>query len=108
MITVGVRDLKAQLSYYLRLMQEGEEIAIRMRDKVIGYLSNVQHELKKKSAKRRSRRDLQKLVEEWKKEGFLVSGGKVGVKWGPHKPAKMTPGISGSEIVRKMRDEDWR
>lgn len=108
MITVGVRELKAQLSYYLRLMQEGEEIAIRIRDRVVGYLSNVQHELRKRSAKRKSRRDLEGLVEEWKKEGFIISGGKVGVKWGPHKPAKMTPGISGSEIIRKMRDEDWR
>lgn len=108
MITVGVRELKAQLSYYLKLMQEGEEIAIRMRDQVIGYLSNVQHEIKKKAAKRRSKLDLQRLVDEWKKEGFIISGGKVGVKWGPHKPAKMSSGISGSEIIRKMRDEDWR
>lgn len=106
MITVGVRELKAQLSYYLKLMQEGEEIAIRMRDKVVGYLSNVQHELKKKSAKRRSKRDLEKLVEEWKKEGFMLSG-RVG-KCRPFKPLKMTPGPTMSEIIRKMRDEDWR
>jgi antitoxin (DNA-binding transcriptional repressor) of toxin-antitoxin stability system len=109
MITVGVRELKAQLSYYLKLMQEGEEIAIRMRDQVIGYLSNVQHELKKKSAKKQTRRDLQKLMDEWKKSGFIISGGKVGVKWPRHTPAKMTPGISTTEIIRKMRDEeeDW-
>lgn len=106
MITVGVRNLKAQLSYYLRLMMEGEEIAICMRDKVVGYLSNAQRELKKKAAKRRSKRDLQKLMDEWKRDGFIISGGKVGVRWGPHKPAKMTPGISASEIIRKMRDEE--
>lgn len=107
MITVGVRDLKAQLSYYLKLMQEGEEIAICMRDKVIGYLSNVQHEIQKKSAKRKSKRDLQKLMDEWKKEGFIVSGGKVGVKMSPFKPIKMTPGPTSTEIIRKMRDEGW-
>lgn len=108
MITVGVRDLKAQLSYYLKLMQEGEEIAICKRDKVIGYLSNVQREIQKKSARRKSHRDLKNLIAKWKKEGFIISGGKIGVKWGPHHPAKMTPGITGSEIVRKLRDEDWR
>jgi antitoxin (DNA-binding transcriptional repressor) of toxin-antitoxin stability system len=108
MITVGVRELKAQLSYYLKLMQEGEEIAIRMRNTVIGYLSNVQHELKKKSARRKSKHDLQRLMDEWKKEGFIVNNPKVGAKWPDHKPAKMTPGITASEIIRKMRDEDWR
>lgn len=107
MITVGVRDLKAQLSYYLRLMQDGEEIAICLRDKVIGYLSNVQKGRKTKAIKRQSHRDFQKLVEEWKKEGFVISGGGK-YRPLPHKPATMTPGISGSEIVRKMRDEDWR
>lgn len=107
MITVGVRDLKAQLSYYLKLMQEGEEIAICMRDKVIGYLSNVQREIQKKSAKRKSRRDLQKLMDEWKREGFIVSGGKAGVKMRPFKPIKMTPGPISTEIIRKIRDEGW-
>lgn len=107
MITVGVRDLKAQLSYYLKLMQEGEEIAICMRNKVIGYLHNLEHERKKKSSKKKSKLDFQRLMDEWKKEGFIVSGGGP-YKFRPHKPAKMTPGITGSEIVRKLRDEDWR
>lgn len=104
MITVGVRELKSQLSYYLKLMQEGEEIAIRMRDQVIGYLSNVQHEIKKKSARRRSARDMKKIIEEWKKEGFVISGGG---KYQPCKGVKMTPGPTSTEIIRKMRDEGW-
>lgn len=106
MISVGVRELKAHLSYYLRLMQEGEEIAIRMRDKVIGYLSNIQQERQKKSATRHRKRDLQKLMEEWRKEGFLISGGKP-YRYRDFKPVKMTPGPSTTEIIRKMRDEEW-
>lgn len=106
MITVGVRDLKAQLSYYLKLMQEGEEIAICMRNKVIGYLHNLEHERKKRSTKRKTKRDLQKLAEEWRNSGFLLSG-KVGVKMRPFKPVKMSPGPSSTEIIRKIRDEEW-
>lgn len=105
MITVGVRELKAQLSYYLRLMQDGEEIAIRMRDKVVGYLHSAQHWQQKRSEKKRSKRDIQKVMDEWKKEGFIVSGGGP-YKFLPHKPAKMTPGPTISEMIRKMRDED--
>lgn len=103
MITVGVRELKTHLSHYLRLMQEGEAIAIQMRDKVIGYLSNVQQARQEKSAKRQSHRDFKKLIEQWKKEGFVISGGG---KYRPCKAVKMTPGISASEIVRKLRDEE--
>lgn len=106
MIAVGVRELKAHLSYYLKRMQEGEEIAIRMRNTVVGYLSHVRLQRQKSSAKRHSTHDLEQLVEVWKKEGFLLSG-KVG-KWRPHRPTRMTPGISGTEMIRKMRDEDWR
>lgn len=105
MITVGVRELKSQLSYYLQLVQAGEEIAIRMRNKVIGYLSSLQPEKPKKLTKRKSKRDLGKLIEEWKKEGFVLSGGVD--KYRPHKPAKMTPGPTSTEIIRKMRDEGW-
>ena len=106
MITVGVRELKAHLSHYLRLMQEGEEIAIQLRDQVIGYLSKMQRELQTKSAQRQSVRDMQKLMDEWRAEGFLLSGGKPS-KYRDFKPVKMTSGPSSTEIIRKMRDEEW-
>lgn len=105
MIEVGVRELKARLSYYLQLMQAGEEIAIKMRHKVIGYLSKLYHSpLKKKRAKKHSRRELEALIDRWKQEGFLVSGGPY--RYRPIKPIKMTPGPTSTEMIRQMRDED--
>lgn len=106
MIKVGVRELKAHLSYYLRLMQEGEEIAICLREQVIGYLSALRQAREKKTAKRRASRSMQQLMEAWRKEGFLLSGGKPG-RYRECKPVKMTPGPSTTEMIRKMRDEEW-
>lgn len=39
MRTVGVRELKSQLSHYLRLVKEGERIFITEHDRVIAELS---------------------------------------------------------------------
>ncbi len=105
MITVGVRELKAHLSHYLRLMQEGEEIAIQMRDTIIGYLYNAEYRLQKKSNRRKPTCDMKKLMKEWRKEGFLLSGGKP-YKYCDFKSVKMTPGPTSTEIIRKMRDEE--
>ena len=41
MISVGIRDLKNQLSFYLRLVKNGESILVTERNKVIAEL--VQH-----------------------------------------------------------------
>lgn len=104
MIEVGVRELKAHLSYYLRLMQDGEEIAIRMRNTVVGYLSRLQHVRRREAGGRRSTRQVRQLIAAWKKEGFVLSGGGA---YRPCKPVKMTPGPTSTEIIRAMRDEGW-
>ncbi len=103
MVEVGVRELKSRLSHYLRLMDAGEVVAIRMRGRVIGFLTNMKAE--KKKPKEMSLDQLKKKVEQLKAEGFLISGG-VGVKMTPFKPIKLKGKVSASEMIRKMRDED--
>ena len=104
MIEVGVRELKSRLSYYLQLMQAGETIAIKMRHRVVGFLSNLKSE-KKPSKKELSRKALRCRIEELKKEGFLLSGGLGRLR--PFKPVKLKGEFSSTELIRKMRDEEW-
>ncbi len=103
MVEVGVRELKSRLSHYLRLMEAGETVAIKMRDRIIGFLTNMK--AVKKKPKEMSLDALKRKVEQLKAEGFLVSG-KVGVKMTPFKPVRMTPGPSTTEMIRQMRDEE--
>lgn len=105
MIEVGVRELKAKLSYYLQLMQAGEEIAIKMRNRVVGYLSKLYPgPLKRRRAGKHTRHELAVLIEKWKREGFLLRGGTARLR--PIKPVRMTPGPTSTEMIRQMRDED--
>ena len=103
MIEVGVRELKSRLSHYLRLMDAGEVVAIRMRDRIIGFLTNMK--APKKKSKDLSLDQLKEKVEQLKAEGFLLSGD-VGVKMTPFKPIKLKGNVSTSDLIRKMRDED--
>ncbi len=105
MTEVGIRELKARLSYYLQLMQAGEEIAITARHHIVGYLSKFCPPKSGKSKeKKRSKNEFQKLMEQWKKEGYLLSVARRRFK--PFKPVKMTPGPSSTEMIRQMRDEE--
>lgn len=104
MVEVGIRELKSRLSHYLRLMETGETVAIKMRDRIIGFLTNMKGS--KKKPEEMSLRALRKKVEQLKKEGFLRSG-KVGAKMSRFKPMRMTPGPSTTELIRQMRDEGW-
>ena len=86
---VGIRELKARLSYYVQLMQAGETIAIKVRNKIVGFFSNLKPS-KKPKPKEMSTRELKKKIEQWKKEGILISGGFY--HHVPFKRVKMTPG----------------
>lgn len=103
MIEVGIRELKARLSYYVQLMQAGETIAVKVRNQVVGFLSNMRPSPERKAKKMRTR-DLKKKIEELKRKGFLISGGIYHHKY--FEPVKMTPGPTGSEMIRQMRDEE--
>lgn len=101
MIEVGIRELKARLSYYLQLVQVGETVAIKMRQKVIGFLSQLEPSTSKRfSKKKNNRRQFEKL----KAKGLILSGR-------PYRPSSFKPvvlkgeGPSISQIVRDMRDE---
>ena len=104
MIEVGVRELKARLSYYLQLMQAGEEIAITARRHIVGYLSKFCSPAPNKHKKKRSRREFLQLMEQWKREGYLTGVGRKPFR--PFKPVKMTPGPTSTEMIRQMRDEE--
>ncbi|MBI2345534.1 MAG: hypothetical protein HYV03_01300 [Deltaproteobacteria bacterium] len=105
MVEVGVRELKARLSYYLQLMQAGEEIAIKLRTRIVGFLSKTRG-ARRGAPHPRTKRDIRKMIEQWKKEGFVISGGPYHHQ--PFKPVKMTPGPTTTEMIRQMRDEEWR
>lgn len=103
MVEVGVRELKARLSYYLQLMQTGEEIAIKMRHRIIGFFSS-RRPSPPHPAKRASKRDLHRRFEQLKAQGFIVRGG-------PYRPLSFKPvrlkgGVTTTQIIRGMRDED--
>lgn len=105
MVEVGSRELKARLSYYLRLMEAGETIAIKIHNRVVGFLSQLRppDDEEKRMEKKRSK-DIEKRIRQLKKEGFLRGGGKF--RCTPFEPVKMTPGPSSTELLRKMRDEE--
>lgn len=105
MTTVGIRELKSRLSYYLQLMQTGEEIAITMRDQVVGYLSRQSHKKQEKKKEKLEREKVEKILEEMERNGELVRGRG---KYRPSKPVKLRPGAPPIEtIIRQMRDEGW-
>ncbi|GEM_PF-5756343 len=105
MIEVGIRELKSRLSYYVQLMEAGETIAIMVRKKIVGFFSPFPPTpSKEKSAREPSRRDMQKLIAQWKKDGFVISGGKP-YKYRPVKRVRMKGGHTAQDMIRQMRDE---
>lgn len=104
MIEVGIRELKSRLSYYVQLMQAGETVAIKVRDRVVGFLSHVLPQRATTKRERLSRRKVAALIERWKREGFLLSGGLYHHR--PFKPVRLKGDLTASELIRKMRDED--
>lgn len=106
MVEVGSRELKARLSYYLRLVEAGETIAIKIHHRIIGFLSQWPplSEKKMTKAEEKNLKEMDRKIEKLKKEGFIVSGGRF--RYIPNKPVHMTPGPSSTEILRQMRDEE--
>ncbi len=104
MIEVGIRELKGRLSYYVRLMQAGETIAIKARDHVVGFLDRLKPAERGEKPRRRSRRNIGRLIETWKKKGLVLSGGPY--RHIPFKPVRLKGGLTASQMIRQMRDED--
>ena len=101
---VGIRELKSRLSYYVQLMQAGETVAIKVRNHVVGFLSRFGSPPAEKQPIKKPRKDIRKLVEKWKQEGFVVSGGPY--RYIPFHPVKLKGDLTASEMIRQMRDED--
>ena len=105
MVEVGIRELKSRLSYYVQLMQAGQVVAIKVRNKIVGFLSNLRPETKKKKGEKNWRpRDLKKKIEQWKTEGILLSGSLC-------KPRRIQSvtlkgKITTTDLLRKLRDEE--
>ncbi|GAN31744.1 MAG: hypothetical protein UZ01_01799 [Candidatus Brocadia sinica] len=88
MITVGIKELKNRLSYYLREIKKGEKIAITEREKVIATIIPVE------------RVDVDSKLLSLVKEGFAVWKG--GKPVGSRHPVKIK-GKTVSEIVIEDR-----
>lgn len=105
MIEVGIRELKSRLSYYVQLAQAGETVAIKVRHRVVGFLSKfLPSQVEEGEKRRRSRRQVEALIKKWKREGFLISGGLYHHR--PFKPVKLKGDKSLSDIVKEIREED--
>lgn len=104
MYEVGIRELKSRLSHYVQLVGAGETIAVKVRGRLVGFLSDQQPVPERDLPGRRSRRNLKKMIEQWKQEGFLLRGGIYHHR--PFKPVFLTPGLTTTEIIREMRDEN--
>lgn len=103
MVSVGIRELKSRLSYYVQLAQAGETIAVMVRNRIVSFLSDRQPSLENRLKRRHSRRDSGKLIQDWKRRGFLISGGLC--RHRPFKPIPLAPGPTTTEMIRGMRDE---
>lgn len=74
--TVGIRDLKAQLSHYVRQVKSGNTVIITERGKPVGRIVPIEKSLEEK---------MQELI----KSGFIVWNGE---KLKPSKPVARTKG----------------
>lgn len=101
-VEVGIRELKSRLSYYLQLVQAGETVVVKVRNRVVGFLSRIRPE---EGPRAKSARKALKLVEEWKRSGFLLSGGPF--VWHDFPRVTLKGKKTLSQIVTEMRGE-WR
>lgn len=100
MVEVGIRELKSRLSYFVQLMQAGETIAIKVRDHVVGFLTQTEPS----SRKPRPSKNLEKKIEALKAEGFILHVGKGRLK--RVHPAEFRGGLKSQDLIRQMRDEE--
>lgn len=104
MVEVGVRELKARLSYYLQLAQAGEVIAVKVRNRVVSFLSKLRPEAEKQARKTRQR-NADTFMQRLQQAGRIVSAKPCHLR--PFTPVRMTPGPTTTEMIRQMRDEEW-
>ena len=89
MSTVGIRDLKNQLSRYLEHVERGERIGVTRRGKVVAYLVPARRD-----------RNLEKLAE-MVQEGLAAWSG--GTPTGARRPAR-AKGKPVAEVILEDRD----
>lgn len=105
MVEIGIRELKARLSYYVQLMEKGELIAIKVRDRVVGFFSNVKpYREEAKKVKMVKTKKIMKQISQWKAEGTIISGGLC-------RPRKISPvEFKGSkttaEFLKGIREDE--
>ena len=90
-LTVGIRELKAHLSDYLRQVQNGQAVVITDHGEPIGQILPIE-------------KDLQKQIENLQAAGLVAWNGK---KLGPmQSPAMNRSGKLASDLVVEMREQD--
>lgn len=102
MIEVGTRELKSRLSYYLQLVQAGETVVVKIRHRVVGFLSKFRPD--KAPRAKRGRDDL-KLIEEWKRTGFLQSGGPF--VWHDSPRVTLKGNKTLSQLLHELREDRY-
>ena len=91
-IRVGIRELKARLSEYLRKVKAGQTVVITERGKPVGQIVPVGETLEEK---------MQRLQE----EGFLTWSGR---KLEPREPSVLnTWGVQISDMISEDREIDY-
>jgi antitoxin (DNA-binding transcriptional repressor) of toxin-antitoxin stability system len=80
MITVGVRDLKNQLSQYLKYVKNGEKVIITEHDRIIAELRGPQNEERLSS--------IEEKLAQLSKEGLII-------------PAKRKNSCAGLPVIEK-------
>ncbi len=110
MTEVNIRELKSRLSYYLKLMQTGEVIAIKDREKPIGFLTQEDHRKKETTIphEKRDQKKLKQALERLKAAGLIKSSELPKKRIITFNPGKPNPNVmfDSTDIIRKMRDEE--
>lgn len=105
MVEVGVRNLKARLSYYLQLAEAGEVIAVKVRERIVGWLSNLRPVKTRSTANARSKHDDDRAFEKMRREGLILSGGRYHHR--TIKRGKIRGSATMAEVIRQIRDEGY-
>lgn len=105
MIEVGIRELKARLSYYVQLVQTGTLVAIKIRERIVGFLSNMKPEtIEEKQFKSLRPKKIKKKIEQWKKQGILLSGGLCHPS--SIQPIELKGNKTTTELLHQIRNEE--
>ncbi len=87
--TIGIRELKNKLSYYLNFVKQGKKLAVTERGKIIAYLISAEKSL-----------DIEKMVELVRDDLAFWKGGKP---LGSARPAQVSGKPVSAIVIEERR-----